>query len=92
MVDTLKKLIFNINDNSDAVVTAAGELNIVSEETGKSSEEIANSITEVAQGSEDIGREITNMKTAAVQLDNEGKTLKENADQSLKVADQSSST
>ncbi|ADO76577.1 methyl-accepting chemotaxis protein [Halanaerobium praevalens] len=88
-VETLRNLVSNINDNSEAVVTAVTDLNTVSEDTGRGAEEIAHSITEVAQGSEEIGREIANVKAVASELDQEGGSLKENTEESLKLADQS---
>lgn len=89
MIDTLRNLVSNIDDNSDAVVTAVKDLNVVSEDTGRGSEDIARSITEVAEGSENISREISSIKDVAAQLDKEGETLKNNVDQSLELADQS---
>ena len=90
MIITLRKLVSNIDDNSDAVLTAAKDLNKVSEETGRSSEEIAHSITEVAEGSEDINQEIQNVKEVADNLSDEGENLKLNVEKSLKLADKSS--
>ncbi|MFN2340371.1 MAG: methyl-accepting chemotaxis protein [Halanaerobium sp.] len=89
MIDTLRNLVSNIEDNSDAVVTAVKDLNIVSEDTGRGSEDIARSITEVAEGSENIGNEIAEVKAVAGQLNQEGKTLKKNTEESLQMADQS---
>lgn len=89
MIETLKKLVKNIDDNSDAVVTSVKDLNIVSEHTGRGSEDIARSITEVAEGSENIGQEISIVKDVASQLNREGKTLKVNTNESLKLADES---
>ena len=89
MIETLRTLVGSIEDNSDAVVTAVKDLNVVSEDTGRGSEDIARSITEVAEGSENIGREIASVKDVAAQLDQEGETLKLNTEESLKMADQS---
>lgn len=89
MITTLRKLVSNIDDNSEAVVTAVKDLNIVSEDTGRGSEDIARSITEVAEGSEDISREISNIKEVAVKLNEEEKTLKNNVEVSLELADES---
>ncbi|RAK08126.1 methyl-accepting chemotaxis protein [Halanaerobium saccharolyticum] len=89
MIDTLRDLVNNIDDNSDAVVTAVKDLNAVSEDTGRGSEDIARSITEVAESSSEIGNEIAEVKNVAKQLNQEGKTLKANTEESLKMADQS---
>lgn len=90
MIDTLRNLVNNIDNNTDAVVTAVTDLNTVSEDTGRGSEDIARSITEVAEGSEEIGNEIAEVKEVAGQLNQEGKTLKKNTEDSLKLADKSS--
>ena len=89
MIDTLRDLVNNIDDNTDAVVTAVKDLNVVSEDTGRGSEDIARSITEVAEGSEEIGNEIAEVKDVAQQLNREGKTLKSNTEESLRMADES---
>jgi len=89
MIETLRTLVSSIEDNSDAVVTAVKDLNVVSEDTGRGSEDIARSITEVAEGSENIGREIANVKDVAGELNQEGKTLKNNTEESLELADES---
>ncbi|MFP4021603.1 MAG: methyl-accepting chemotaxis protein [Halanaerobium sp.] len=90
MIETLRTLVNNIDDNTDAVVTAVTDLNTVSEDTGRGSEDIARSITEVAEGSEEIGNEIAEVKSVAKQLNQEGKTLKVNTEESLKMAAESS--
>ncbi len=88
MIDTLRNLVGSIDDNSDSVLTAAKDLNTVSEETGRGSENIAHSITEVAEGGEEIGIEIENVKKVASRLDEGGEALKHNVKESLKLADQ----
>ena len=90
MIDTLRELVGSIDDNSDAVVTAVKDLNAVSEDTGRGSEDIARSITEVAEGSENISNEISEVKDVAKQLNQEGKVLKSNTEESLKMAAESS--
>lgn len=92
MIDTLRELVSNIDESSDSVVTASGELNTVSDETGYSAEEIARSITEVAEGSEEISGRMESLQGVIRQLDNEGEKLKENAIESLEVAEKSSKT
>lgn len=92
MIDTLRELVSNIDESSDSVVTASGELNTVSDETGYSAEEIARSITEVAEGSEEISGRMESLQGVIRQLDNEGEKLKENATESLEVAEKSSKT
>ncbi|RCW60292.1 methyl-accepting chemotaxis protein [Halanaerobium sp. ST460_2HS_T2] len=87
MIDTLRDLVYNIDDNTDAVVTAVKDLNSVSKDTGRSAEDIAQSMTEVAEGSEAIGSEVNEVKDVAKQLNQEGKTLKKNTEESLKMAD-----
>ncbi|MEC9490242.1 MAG: methyl-accepting chemotaxis protein [Halanaerobiales bacterium] len=89
MIETLRNLVNNIDDNTDAVVTAVKDLNAVSEDTGRGSEDIARSITEVAESSSEIGNEIAEVKNVAKQLNQEGKILKTNTEESLKMADQS---
>lgn len=89
MIETLRNVVKSIEDNSGAVVTSVKDLNAVSEHTGQGSEDIARSITEVAEGSENIGVEISKVKNVASQLDNEGDTLKNNTSESLKLADES---
>lgn len=89
MIDMLRNMVSSIEDDSEAVVTAVKDLNAVSEDTGRSSEDIARSITEVAEGSEDIGHEISNIKEVAQQLDEEGDALRENVEESLELADKS---
>ncbi len=90
MIKQLKKMILEIDDNSEAVVTAADELNTAAEDTGRSSEEIARSITDVAEGSENIAGDISALKDIGLKLNQERKNLKENARESLKVAAESS--
>lgn len=92
MIDMLRELVSNIDESSDSVVTASGELNTVSDETGYSAEEIARSITEVAEGSEEISGRMEGLHGVIRQLDNEGEKLKENAIESLEVAEKSSKT
>ena len=92
MIDTLRELIRNIEESSDSVVTASGELNTVSDETGYSAEEIARSITEVAEGSEEISGRMESLQGVMLQLDKERKKLKDNANESLEVAEKSSRT
>lgn len=87
MIETLRTLVGSIEDNSDAVVTAVKDLNVVSEDTGRGSEDIARSITEVAEGSEEIANEISEVKNVAKELNQEGKTLKRNTEESLEMAD-----
>ena len=90
MIDTLRNLVTSIDDSSDSVVNAAEELNTASDETGQSAEEIARSITEVAESSEEISMEVDSLADIARNLNQERKTLKENVDDSLEVADESS--
>ena len=92
IVSKLRDLVGSIDDSSDSVVRASKELNAASDETGQSAEEIARSITEVAESSEGISMEVSNLKNISNKLAQKRETLKENVQESLQVADESSST
>ncbi len=89
MTEGLKNIIAGIQDNSDSVVNASGQLSSASEDMGHSSEEIARTITQVAEESEDINSEVDSIDAVAKEVAEDGDVLMENIEKTLKEAEDS---
>lgn len=92
MVDKLKALVINIQKGSNHVVEASEYLKISSEETGRASEEIAQSMIQISTGSEDSMKEIGIVENISGDLSKQGDQLYKNIEKTYNIAEESSTS
>jgi methyl-accepting chemotaxis protein len=89
MIDRLRILVQDIKQKSEFVVESSSNLQAISDETGKAAEEIASSIVQVAEGSEDIASQVNTLEGVSKALNERGSQVTESSNDTYKAAQQS---
>lgn len=86
MVDKLRGMVVNIQSESQRVVETSTLLKSSSDETNKAVEEIANTMTQIADGNEDTTHQVIILEDISKELSKEGLDLVENVTSTFEVS------
>ncbi len=92
MINKLKNMVKDINDESEKVVEASTHLKVSADETGKTAEEIAQSMLQVAEGNDDTSQQVTLLDDISRELRSDSSELLSKIDQTVSIARKSEST
>ena len=89
MINMLQNLVRNIKEKSQLVVESGTQLKSASAETGKTSTEVATSISQIAEGNGDISGQIQTLERISEEHNESSTTTLDNSSETLNVAKES---
>ncbi len=86
MVEKLRKMVLNIEEETEKLVNASSYFKTSSTETGQAAEEIASSIMQVAEGNDEASNQVGILEDISDQLEDGVRKLNNNVESSFEVA------